>query len=325
MLSFFGDTRDGGTCDHILRGYFQDYAYKGVIFDVGAFDPQVISNSQHFFLNGWKSYCFEGNPDNIGKFEGQCTKVFNYAIADTDLDQVTFHNVTTGPRKWTAGYSAINISDTYKRIFGWNSNFHVEERQVPQRTLNTVIKDQIPDLTKIDILSVDVEGGELSVLKGLDIMRWKPKVIVVDNPDKDLRIQAYLEPYGYRLDRQDFCDQYYVYQSYKIPCLGQSPVVSASYTRYTDYADIIRQLQQTFTVSNSLLGDPCPGVMKFLTINLADGQQQIYVEGDTVKFDMTPTPPPTLVSAKSDETLQNISDCLGSILDRLQSLENKIK
>ena len=48
--------------DKVLRGYFPDYNYKGVMLDIGACDPVWMSNSNHFELNGWEVFCFEPNP-----------------------------------------------------------------------------------------------------------------------------------------------------------------------------------------------------------------------------------------------------------------------
>jgi hypothetical protein len=45
---FHGEILENINVDFILRSYFQDYSYKGVFLDVGAFEPIRISNSYHF-------------------------------------------------------------------------------------------------------------------------------------------------------------------------------------------------------------------------------------------------------------------------------------
>ena len=65
IAKFFGEVQEGKHVDEVLRSYFPDYSYKGVFFDVGAFEPIRISNSHHFHLNGWKVYSFEANPAKI--------------------------------------------------------------------------------------------------------------------------------------------------------------------------------------------------------------------------------------------------------------------
>ena len=157
---FFGEVQDGKHVDQVLRDYFPDYAYQGIFFDVGAFEPIRISNSHHFHLNGWKVYCFEANPNKIPLLKEHRDYVFNYAITDHDSQEpLPFESVSSG--EWTASFSAIKVSEKYKEIFGWhNATHNVEIFLVEQKTLNSVIKEEILELSHIDILSLDVEGKQ---------------------------------------------------------------------------------------------------------------------------------------------------------------------
>lgn len=209
---FFGEKHGGLSVDEVLRDYFPDYSYKGVFFDVGAFEPITISNSHHFHLNGWQVYCFEANPDKIPLLRQHRDHVFHYAITDKDSEEpMAFENVTRDG--WTASYSAIKVSDKYKRIFPWDDRVQkVEIFHVHRRRLDTVIRDEIPGLTHIDILSIDVEGYEPQVLRGLDLGRFPPRVILLENADHDRAIARYLRIYGYKLDRQIAYNEYYIQQ-----------------------------------------------------------------------------------------------------------------
>jgi len=48
----------------------------------------------------------------------------------------------------------------------------------------------------IDILSVDVEGWELEVIAGLDLEKFKPRVMIIENLFGDPQYQLYLERQG---------------------------------------------------------------------------------------------------------------------------------
>lgn len=206
---FHGEIQNGKYIDQTLREYFNDYNYKGIIFDIGAFEPIRISNTYHFEKNGWTCYCFEANPQGIPLLKEHRKNVFNFAIAEEDKDMITFNVVTTSG--WTAGFSAINVSDDYKNIFGDFPDDAVTKVSVPQRTLNSIINEYIPDLTHIDIMSIDIEGGEYNCLLGIDLNKYRPKVMVIENamPEKK-DIQNYLEKFNYRLDKQILYNQYYV-------------------------------------------------------------------------------------------------------------------
>jgi hypothetical protein len=54
-------------------------------------------------------------------------------------------------------------------------------------------------VTKIDFLSLDIEGAELAALRGLDIEKYKPRLVCVEI-QKELSdaIYHYFEEHGYR-------------------------------------------------------------------------------------------------------------------------------
>ena len=53
-------------------------------------------------------------------------------------------------------------------------------QKVETNTLNYVIQKSKLKIKEIDFLSIDVEGNELNVLKGLNFKKYKPKVICVE-------------------------------------------------------------------------------------------------------------------------------------------------
>lgn len=216
---FFGEFQDGKYVDEVLRSYFPEYDYKGVFFDVGAYEPIRISNSHHFYLNGWTVYAFEANPTKVDLLRQHRDHVFHYAVSDQDSKEpLPFHNVYTHQEEgWTASYSSITISDVLKKVFGWKDEYTVEVVYVPQKTIRSIIQEEIPSLHSIDIMSLDVEGHELEVLKGCDLEHFPPKVIVLENIDNNLEFRQYLEKHDYKLDQHIRYNQYYVHKRFSGP------------------------------------------------------------------------------------------------------------
>lgn len=214
---FFGEFHEGKHVDEVLRGYFPNFSYKGIFFDVGAFEPIRISNSHHFYLDGWDVYAFEANPAKIPLLEQHRQHVFHYAVSEHDSDEpLPFENVIING-DWTASFSSIKVSEKYKEIFGWGeTDRQVETLLVQQKTLNTIIREEIPGLSQIDIMSLDIEGYEFQCLKGLDLNKYPPKVIVLENADHNQEIKDHLEQYGYRLDKEMAYNEYYVHKSYVV-------------------------------------------------------------------------------------------------------------
>lgn len=64
----------------------------------------------------------------------------------------------------------------------------------PARTLTSLL-DEVQAPLDFDLLSLDVEGNELSVLKGLDFKRYRPRWILVEA--RGVQIGHYLEQLGY--------------------------------------------------------------------------------------------------------------------------------
>lgn len=64
------------------------------------------------------------------------------------------------------------------------------------RTLTSLL-DEVSAPVKFDLLSLDVEGNELSVLRGLDFSRYQPRWILVEVRTSD--VTDYLLAQGYRL------------------------------------------------------------------------------------------------------------------------------
>ena len=62
----------------------------------------------------------------------------------------------------------------------------------------TAILDEVEAPTAFDLISLDVEGNELSVLKGLNFEKYKPKWILVET--RGAEVQEYLNGFGYELN-----------------------------------------------------------------------------------------------------------------------------
>jgi FkbM family methyltransferase len=204
---FHGEFINNIHVDNILRNYFPDYNYKGVFLDVGAFEPILISNSYHFEKNGWDVYCFEANTEKIPLLKQHRKNVFNYAIYDIDKEQTIFNVVESSG--WTAGFSAVELSEEISKIFVCNDK-KIKQINVEQKTLNTILQTELNHITNIDILKIDIEGGELKCLHGIDLQKYSPKLILLENITNDINLQNYLENFGYVLDIQNSYNQFYV-------------------------------------------------------------------------------------------------------------------
>lgn len=203
---FHGEVLENINVDNVLRSYFPEYNYKGVFIDVGAFEPIRISNSYHFEKNGWDVYLFEANTNSIPLLKKYRKNVFNFAIYDEDKSSVKFHIVESNG--WTAGFSAIELDNEIASVFKCDDK-KITIIDVVQRSLTSVFLNELSNITNIDILKIDIEGGELKCLKGLDFEKYSPKLILLENILKNTEINTYLISKGYILDKEISYNQFY--------------------------------------------------------------------------------------------------------------------
>lgn len=157
--------------------------FQGYCIDVGAHDGHLLSNTLALEEVGWIVMCIEANPACIPLLRGRRKRFMCCAVDREPKEWETFH-LSGGDG---SAYSSLRPRMGTKR-----------EIKVPVLTLDQVI--HIAGFPDLDVLSIDIEGTELDALKGFDIDRWRPKVIVAECwPDTDAAPQMaeYLKQFGY--------------------------------------------------------------------------------------------------------------------------------
>ena len=128
---------------------------KGIFVDVGAGGTEN-SNSLFFEEKGWKCLCIE--PDK--RHEGlEKRKLVDHSIVGSSNKMVDF---------------------TFHRLPQLNGIFHGNKssEKMQMVTLDSILEKY--SINDIDILSNDVEGNEIGVLKGTNLEKYKPTYIIVE-------------------------------------------------------------------------------------------------------------------------------------------------
>jgi len=205
------DSKFGNTGDKFFSQFYEDYILsnifdevdKGFYVDVGANNPNHLNATLYFHKKGWKGMNFEPQPG--------------------------FHEIFLKDRS-----EDINIQKAVADKIG-TATFYVPSALSPIATLDSKIKDtshaattkeiivEVTTLTKeftdhnihdIDFLKIDVEGFEDKVIAGLDLQKFRPKVIVLEYISPTQK-QGYLlfEPKllenNYILGADDWLNRYY--------------------------------------------------------------------------------------------------------------------
>ena len=196
--------------DRLIEEYFEE-GYIGGCIDVGATNGVNINNTLHFEENGWYCLCIEPNPNYYEKLKNNRKHSLNLAISNINENFMNFTVVRLNDNDEGA-ISSLKIDDTlYQDFINRGFDIKTTDIKVSVRTLDFCIEN-FYNFDKIDFIDIDTEGTELDVLKGFDINRWQPKLIVVENNYNTPDIENYLKTFQYFKDKRVGVNDYYIKQ-----------------------------------------------------------------------------------------------------------------
>lgn len=165
--------------------------------DVGANDGLQSSNTGYLEMDcGWGGICIEPHPEAFErlKLNRNCKK-YNCCISE-ETGEVDFL-VVTGYAEMLSGiykeYDPKHIERIDNDIQQAGGSKQIVK--VPSRTLSSILDEN--SISKVDYLSIDTEGSELSVLKSIDFNRFDVNVISVENNNYHNLVYEYLTSNGY--------------------------------------------------------------------------------------------------------------------------------
>ena len=202
-----------GALDRIVYEHFFLDVLTGVFVDVGAAGPEFLSMSALYRTLGWRVIAIEPNPVFCQAYLAAGHDVLEYACSDRDEDDVDFEVVDSHGTLYAGGpvsfesLSSLAIKDAYRAV---HAEPDVQRIKVKVRRLDTILAEHAPDVHRLDIVSVDVEGWELEVLDGLSFDRYRPAVLIVENLFTEAAYRRAMAERGYRLWRRVWPNDVYV-------------------------------------------------------------------------------------------------------------------
>jgi FkbM family methyltransferase len=176
----------------VIRDFFQDRK-DGLFLDVGCAWP--IKNNNTYYLEaklGWSGIGIDALPEYAQPWarKRRNSKFFNYLVTDHGGTVESFY------RSELAGISSIK---PMKGPAGRDVKY--EEIRVPTTTLTKLLEQN--GVSKIDFLSMDIEGAEPLALAGFDIDRFRPDLACIElrGATRD-KVLGYFAAHGYeRIER----------------------------------------------------------------------------------------------------------------------------
>ena len=164
---------------------------NGIYLDIGAGDGENINNTYFLEKKGWLGLCIEADPRNYDRLREirkliWCGAVRNYnGFTNLYQDEGNFES------------SSVIYSQVGKSI------------KIPCRRIRDLLKEN--NIGKIDYFSIDIEGGELEILKDFDFENHQPSIIIVEfltlpHKDKEDELIKFFQLLPYEIVHKTYCN-----------------------------------------------------------------------------------------------------------------------
>ena len=207
--------------DSAVYNEFFSNERAGVLVEIGAARPDYLSIGASFQSRGWRVISIEPNPTFASRHRELGHEIYEYACADADRDDVDFVIAEgdgveyLGEAVSAESFSSLGMRGNYKDLLSRLKNhFTLRTIKVKSRRLDTILS-YLKDVTKLDVIAVDVEGWELECLKGFSFGALAPKVAIVENLFNDPQYIDFMKSRGYKLWRVLEPNDVYVHASTK--------------------------------------------------------------------------------------------------------------
>jgi len=225
--------------DSIIKQYFQSKdILEGTFLDVGALDGIRFSNTYLLEKSGWSGICVEMHPSyydllvesrpnsvcyNCGaagedKVEKEVSLNWRASLSTTDLNLEKYYE--------TSEYSEWYGDRKLKEINGFLNGRH----KVELRTLNSILNENSERFSKINFVSVDIDGSEKEALPELDLNKCNPELLSLEHEivGEDYIIK-YAQQYGFLPATKIGPDMLFVKEYDDISLLKSFSVIGVQY------------------------------------------------------------------------------------------------
>jgi len=186
---------------------------KGVFLDIGAYDGLYYSNS--FYLEkemGWNGICVEPNPFVFEKLKvNRKCSLIKCCISEQpgEFDFL----IVNGYGEMLSGLIDFFDEKHLTRIDKIISEHGGSKEiiKVPAHPIKTILSEK--GIYEVDYCNIDVEGGEMTVLKSIDFSAVKIRVFTIENNYGTNNVKKFLTTKGYRLIGKLGSDEVYEHHS----------------------------------------------------------------------------------------------------------------
>ena len=152
----------------------------GKYVDVGCYHPYKGSLTAQLYKKGWKGINIDLSKSSIDLFNLVRKEDINLNLAVSDFNGQTsyFENSPINQQN-----SLIKNNDNQKKI------------EIDCKNLNLILEEN--KFENFEYLNIDVEGSEQNVINGINLSKYRPILITIEN--NNLHINDYIESETYKI------------------------------------------------------------------------------------------------------------------------------
>jgi len=176
-------------------------ARKGIYIEIGANHPIRLSNTYLLYRKGWRGMIVEPVPSLFAKHKKLRPRDIHINAAAGSADgELTFYELIPSV------LSTCDADEAEKAVNGGIARL-LKRFPVPVATVASLYRTHLAP-EPVLVLSVDTEGHDLAVLKGVDWDSMRPEVVICEgnNDDKQSEITEFLAARGYECFKQMGCN-----------------------------------------------------------------------------------------------------------------------
>ncbi|MBZ9632349.1 FkbM family methyltransferase [Salegentibacter sp. LM13S] len=160
--------------DLILKRIFEGQK-TGFYVDVGAHHPKRFSNTYLFYKIGWRGINIDAMPGSMAIFKEIRPNDINLEIGVSKEQEEKIY--------YMFNQQAINTFSEIeaKKKLNIEKFKVVETRKINTLPLRMILKQYLPKHTKIDFITIDVEGLDFEVIQSNDWENYRPKIVLVED------------------------------------------------------------------------------------------------------------------------------------------------
>lgn len=167
----------------------------GTFVEVGANHPTKENQTWFLEQHGWSGLLIEPNPE-----------LFKLLCEQRPRSRAVQAAVGAQAGEVELLLGQDDLHSTLTPLLG--DPLSGKKIRVPLRTLDAIFAET--GVAAVDFLSIDVEGMELQVLQGLNLEKYVPQLILMEEHRRDYTKHFYLRRHGYRLVRRTGRNNWYV-------------------------------------------------------------------------------------------------------------------